>query len=436
MNALKLFVASILVWTAATGTVRAEEQLVDRIVAVVGDQIILLSEVKRQIDAQMMERNVDRNSSPQVLAALQNEVIESMVNEQLLQVKAKRDSIIPDPRDIDTFAKNEYARIRKQFPDEDAFTKALEDVGLSDMQLRYMYNTLARKNVIQQMMLQKIEQGVSVSPQDLESWYAANKDSLKDVPEQYKFSHIMVAPKVTEEKKKMAREKLDSIREKLKNGADFAELANTLSEIPGGTKDGGLVGWFKRGDFDEGFTNVAFGLKKGEVSEPVETPLGMHIIKVEDIKGEEVYARHIVVLLKVGPEDEAETVKFLDGVRSDIIAGKITFADAAKKYSDDVSTKDMGGQTKWLTVGDETLPASFAAQAAKLKKDEISAPFKSEFKAYHIMRLDDHRNAHFPNIRDDRSILESSVRQQKIIAEFERIFKELRKETYIDIRYD
>jgi len=162
----------------------------------------------------------------------------------------------------------------------------------------------------------------------------------------------------------------------------------------------------------------------------------MHLIKVEDIRGDEVYARHIVALLKVDADDEAETVKFLEGLRSDILTGKITFADAAKKYSDDVSTKELGGQTKWLTVGDESLPASFAAQAEKLGKDEISAPFKSEFKAYHIMKLDDHRNAHFPNIRDDRAILESSVRQKKIIAEFERIFKELRAETYIDIRYE
>ncbi len=436
MNALKTCMVSIFIWIAATGVVRAEERLVDRIVAVVGDQIILLSEVKQQLDAQMMARNIDRNSSPQVLAALQNEVIESMVNEQLLQVKAKRDSIIPDPRDIDMFAKNEYARIRKQFPDDDAFNKALEEVGLSEMQIKYMYNTMARKNVIQQMMLQRIEQGVSVSPQDLEAWYAANKDSLKNVPEQYRFSHIMVAPKIREEKKKAAREKLEGLKEQLKNGADFAELANKYSEIPGGTTDGGLVGWFKRGDFDERFANAAFALKKGEVSEPVETALGMHLIKVEDIRGDEVYARHIVALLKVDADDEAETVKFLEGLRSDILTGKITFADAAKKYSDDVSTKELGGQTKWLTVGDESLPASFAAQAEKLGKDEISAPFKSEFKAYHIMKLDDHRNAHFPNIRDDRAILESSVRQKKIIAEFERIFKELRAETYIDIRYE
>lgn len=436
----RIFFSIILALSMSFGltgpSIHAEDEIVDRIVAVVGDQIILLSEVRRQLEAQIIERKIDRNSSPQVLEALQQEVVDAMVNEQLLQVKAKRDSIVPDPRDIDMFAKNEYARIRKQFSEDGAFENALEGVGLSDQQLRYMYTNMARKNVIQQMMMQKIEQGVSVSPQELEAWYAANKDSLKEVPEQFRFSHIMTAPKVSEAKRQAAREKLDAIREQLKAGADFSELANTMSEIPGGTKDGGYVGWFKRDDFDERFTTAAFSLKKEEVSEVVETNLGMHLIKVDDIRGNEVCARHIVVLLKIGPEEEQEAVKQLNALRDQIIAGKATFEDIAKKYSEDPSTSEHGGQTKWLMRGEQNLPASFIDQASRLKTGEISFPFKTEFNSYHIMRLDGHKPAHILNIRDDQTILEASVKQQKIIREFERIFSELRKETYIDIRYE
>ncbi|MHB9028862.1 MAG: peptidylprolyl isomerase [Candidatus Latescibacterota bacterium] len=406
----------------------------DRVVAVIGDQIILLSEVRRQLEAQMMERYLDYRSDSQVLASLQTEVVEAMVNEQLLQVKAERDSIVPDQRDIDSFAKNEYARIRKQFPEDSAFQKALDEVGLNELQLRYMYQSMARKTVIQQMMLQKIEQSVSMSPQELEVWFEARKDSLKEVPEQFRFSHIMISPKVSDAKKQVVRKRLEGILQELKSGADFADLANKYSEIPGGVKDGGDIGFFKRGDFDERFTAAAFSLKKGEVSDIVETELGMHLIKVEDIRGDEVRARHIVFLLKEGEEDEGATIEELKKIREEILAGKAAFDDMAKKLSEDTSTRDFGGKTKWITRGEPNVPASFLEQASKLKEGEISLPFKSEYNAIHILRLDGHKAPHSVNLKEDRALLESLAKQEKIINEFERIFVELRKETYIDIR--
>ncbi len=432
----KLFAGMIiaLVGSVGLGSVWAKEEMVDRVVAVVGDQIILLSEVRRQLEAQMMERNLDYSTSREVLADLQSEVVEAMVNEQLLQVKAQRDSIVPDQRDIDMFAKNEYARIRKQFPDDVSFQKALEDVGLTEQQLRYMYSTMARKTVIQQMMLQKIEQSVSVTPKELETWYAAHKDSLQEVPDQFRFSHIMISPKVLESRKQTAREKLGMVRKEIEAGADFAEMANKYSEIPGGVKDGGYIGYFKRSDFDERFTAAAFGLQKGEVSDVVETSLGMHLIKVEDIRGDEVSARHILVMLNVGQEEEDATVAQLNRIRQDILEGKATFADMAKQYTEDSSTRDFGGQTKWISRGEANVPATFMEQASNLEKGEISSPFKSEYNAYHILRLDQHKPAHIVNLQEDRAMLESFAKQQKIIREFERIFSELRDETYIEIR--
>lgn len=419
-------------WNGSAGA----RELVDRVVAVVGDQIILLSEVQRQLDAQMMERGLNYQSDSRELAALQREVVDAMVNEQLLQVKAQRDSLVPDQRNIDLFAKNEYARVRQQFPDDETFQKALDQVGMTDQQLRYMYLAMAKKTVIQQMMMQRIEQSVSVSPRELEVWYAAHADSLAEVPEQFRFSHIMMMPQVSEAKKEAAREKLRNVLTELRQGADFGALANKYSEVPGGTKDGGYIGYFKRGDFDDRFTGAAFSLKKGEVSDIVETSLGLHIIKVEDIRGDEVSARHIVALLKLDADDEAAVVQKLSEIREQIVSGKAAFPEMAKRYTEDSSTRDFGGQTKWLTRDDDNLPASFLAWGDSLKPGEVSTPFKSEYNAYHLLRLDDHRQPHRMNLADDRATLENYVKQEKIIREFGRIFADLRKETYIDIRYE
>jgi len=419
------------------GSVQAKEQMVDRIVAVVGDQIILLSEVQSQIEAQMRARKLDYNSSPQVLASLQNEIIQAMVNDQLLLVKAERDSVIPDPKDVDTTVKNMMLNIRKQFPDDDTYKKALDENGFSEVKLRYMFNKMAKKNVIQQMMIEKIKQGVSLPPQELETWYAAHKDSLDKVPEQFKLSHIMIEPKISEEKKKAAREKIEGILQRIKAGEDFAELAKKYSEDTATAPGGGDIGvYFKKNEFDERFTVPAFSLKKGEVSGVVETGLGLHLIKVEDIRGNEIRARHIVIILKPDADDEKATVDKLKKIRDDVLSGTISFEDAAKKYTEDETTRDFGGQMRWLYVGDPEIPASYISEAAQIKKGEISAPFRDESGNFHIVKLDDRKEAHVLNLQSDRSTLEAMAKQNKVVKEFDRLFRVLRDETYIDIRME
>ena len=420
---------------ALHGQAQAGEQVVDRVVAVVGDQIILLSEVQAQLEAQMMARKLNYNSSSQLLASLQREVIDAMVNDQLLLVKAERDSVIPDPKDVDTTVKNMMLNIRKQFPDADAYKKALDDNGFSEVKLRYMFIKMAKKNIIQQMMIETIKQGVSLPPKEMETWYAAHKDSLQQSPEQFKLSHIMIAPKVSEEKKKAAREKIDGILQRIKAGEDFAELAKKFSEDPATAADGGDIGvYFKKTDFDERFTFPAFALKKGEVSGVVETGLGVHLIKVEDIRGNEIRARHIVLILKPDTDDEKATADRLKKIRDDVLAGTISFDEAAKKYTEDENTRNFGGQMRWLVVGDPDIPVSYIKEAAQLKKGEISAPFRDESGNFHIIKLDDRKEAHTPNMQTDRPTLEAMAKQDKVIKEFGRLFRELRDETYIDIR--
>jgi peptidyl-prolyl cis-trans isomerase SurA len=434
---LSFIVCTYVLFLVISGHSLAKEQVVDRIVAVVGDQIILLSEAQAQIEAQMMSRKLDYNSSPKLLAALQDEVIQAMVNDQLLLVKAEKDSIIPDPKDVDTSVKNMMLNIRKQFPDDDTFKKALEENGFTEVKIRYMFNKMAKKNVIQQMMIEKIKQSVSVPPQEMETWYASHKDSLDKVPEQFKLSHIMITPKISETKKKAAREKIEGILQRIKNGEDFSELAKKYSEDTATAAGGGDIGvYFKRTDFDERFTTPAFALKKGEVSEVVETGLGLHLIKVEDIKGNEIRARHIVLILKPDSDDEKAIVDGLKNIREDVLAGKITFEDAAKKNTEDETTRNFGGQMRWLYVGDPEIPASYIREAAKLKKGEISEPFRDESGNIHIIRLNDRKESHVLSLQTDRTTIEAMAKQDKVVKEFNRLFNQLRKETYIDIRLE
>jgi len=416
----------------------AVEEIVDGIVAVVGNEIILLSELQKQVNSQMMARNLDINRTPRnVLIDLRDEIIQGMVDDRLLFEKARRDSIEIDARDVDLELKDNLDALKRQYGSEEEYRKGLEEYGLTEVQLKNMYRNAIEKDFILQRIRFDMSRHISVTPQDMEAWITANKDSLPVLPERFKLSHILMYPRVSEEKQEKVKENLRGILNRIRAGEDFGELARQYSEDPGTADKGGFIDYFSRDDgFDPDFTRAAFSLQKGEVSDIVETVFGYHIIKVEDILGDRIQARHILIRVVPDEEDEMQIANQLKEIREDIVSGETTFEDMAKQYSDDENSRDLGGKLDWITsergMSDSGIP-SFILHAKEMEIGEISEPFKSQF-GYHIIKLDDHKPAHTINIRDDRTILEPLIKQKKFIEEYERIIRQLRQETYISIR--
>ncbi len=404
------------------------KQLIDRIAAVVGNQIILLSDVRTQLRNLMIARNMDSNTSEKVLESLLLEVLQDMINEQLLIVKAAQDSIEVDQRQVDILEKQRLAEIRSNYNPEQ-----LEELGLTEQQLRYMVRESTYNYVLTQTIADQIRSTISVTPQDMEAWLIANRDSLPEMPEQFKLSHILLYPEVSDKKKEETKEILQTILKRISEGEDFAELAGKYSQDPGTSADGGDIGYFIRETMFPEFSDAAFSLNVGEVSDIVETQLGFHIIKVEDIKGDEIRARHILFLLQPEAEDEERIINQQKKFREDIVSGEATFEDIAKKYSEDESSSRLGGKLQWLTKQEGI--SSFISHAEKLKPGEISEPFKSQF-GYHIIKLDDYKAAHIINIKDDNFIIRRFVMDQKNMVELERILYKLKEETYISIRLE
>ncbi len=420
------------------GKARAAEQVVDRIVAVVGEEIILLSDIQQKMGFIMMNRNLNENSSLQVLRALQNEVLQGEIDDRLLIQKAERDSLVADPRQIDLLLNQRISELKQKMVNEENYKKALEENGFSEQKLRYMYRVMAEKNVLQEMILQNVRRLISVTPQDLDAWYAAHKDSLPTIPEEFKLSHIMIVPRISAERKQEVREKLESIRQRALAGEDFASLAKEFSEDPGSAADGGNIGYFKQGIMIKEFSDVAFVLKVGEISDIVETTYGLHIIKVEDKRDDEVSVRHILMRMTPDENDEKVVIDKLNDIRLKILSGNATFEDMAKQFSEDPETRDLGGKMKWLTQDDIVNSAKFPSlytTSKQLKKGEISEPFKSSY-GYHIAALEDYIPEHKVNLKDDRNLIEGQIYQEKTIKELELILAKLRTETYIDIRLE
>jgi len=426
---------------AAENNVNTNGQLVDRIMAVVGDEIILLSDVRRKISALMMSRNMDENTPANVIESLFREVIQDMVNEQLLLVKAAQDSIEVDMRQVDLLEKDQLAEIKREYGSDEAFSNALKEFGLTEQQLRYMLREMKYKYLLTETLMQEISSSNTPTSQEMEAWLVANQDSIPVMPEQFQLSHILLYPKILEKRKDETKEKLQGILKRIHDGEDFAELAREYSQDPGSAPEGGDLGFFTRNEMVPEFSEVAFSLQAGEVSNIVETKLqtgegmqfGFHIIKVEEIRSEQIRARHILMLLKPDEEDEKAIIERLKQMREEVVSGNITFEDMAKENSEDENSRELGGKLQWLTK-EQGIP-TFIIQAEKLEVGGISEPFKSQF-GYHILKLNDYKLAHTLNIKDDNYIIRQMVTQQKNMVELDRILNKLKTETYIDIRME
>lgn len=422
----------LMVLLGFAGTVPAEE-MVDGVVAIVGNEAILLSDLQQQMQGAMMDRGLSADSPRDQLTSLRQEVIEGMVEDLLLLDDAKRDSTITiDQQEVDNRLGTAMETLRQQFGGEDGYTKALAEYGFTDIQMRMRHRRMIQKNILKETYLGRMRQHISVTPQEMEQWIQAHADSIPDIPEQYKVSHILLYPNVAGGRREETKQKLAAILTRAHAGEDFAELARQYSEDPGNAAEGGDLGYFDRNvGFVKEFTNAAFALDEGEISDIVETPFGYHIIKCEDILGDRVHARHILIRLTPDERDDDEIVQQLNGMRDKILVGTATFEDMAKGYSQDENSNTLGGQLDWMNK--ETSLPSFILTASKLEPGGVSEPFKSEY-GWHIIRLDDKKPAHKLNLRDDRTILENVIGQRKLIEEYNRKITELREKTYTDVR--
>jgi peptidyl-prolyl cis-trans isomerase SurA len=229
-----------------------------------------------------------------------------------------------------------------------------------------------------------------------------------------------------------AREKLEGILKRVRNGEDFATLAGEFSEDPGSKKRGGELGFIQRGDFVREFEEVAYALKPGEISDIVQTQFGFHIIQLIDRRGEKINVRHVLLRVPITPEDEARVREQASGLLAEIKSGKISFEEAAKQFSTDKTTNEKGGDLGWFEL-EQLQVAAFREVARTLKPGEISEPLKTEF-GVHLVRLDERREPRKYTLKDDWLQIEEMAMQHKGETEMREWVESLRKKMHIRIK--
>ncbi len=405
-----------------------QEQVVDGIAAIVGDEIVLRSEVNQYTIQTALQMGIDIQKNPEKLKELKKQVLENLIVQKILLQKAREDSIEVDDSQVDQALDNQVQQWIQQMGSQE---KVEEYFGGSLSKIKRRFREDVKNRMLVDKLQQEKFQKIHISRPEVEQFYRTMKDSLPVQGPRVNISHILLTVKPSAKAKKKAYDRAEAILQKIKNGADFAEMARKYSEDPGSAAKGGDLGFVRRGDLVKPFEEVAFNLKPGQLSGVVETQFGYHIIQLLERKGEKIHVRHILIRVVPTQQDELDVVKQIKDLYKRAKAGK-NFAELAKKVSDDATTKDKGGELGWFQL-DQLKVKEFRAVAETLKVGEVSEPFKTRF-GYHILKMNDRREGGRMSLDKDWEQIEQWALARKRNQELQKWVQSLRKNVYIDIK--
>lgn len=418
------------------GAQKYQNGLIDKSVAVVGNELITLSMIEQEV--QMM-RAQGMNMDKSVRCSL----LEDMMESKLLLMQARLDSLKVNNDMVESQLNQRLDQIRTGLGGDE---KVAEYFGKPLYKLRLeWYEQLQDMSLTQEEQMSIANSIPEISPYDVKQYMdTVNVDRLPVVPTKYKMSQICIYPD-RDAANLAVKEKLLDIRERIINGEKFSTLARLYSEDPGSSRKGGELGMASKSIFWPEFSDAAMSLKPGIISQIVETPDGFHIIEVLEKKGDMFNARHILLKPKYTVEDQEKAFHLLDSIRTEINAQAMTFELAARFYSEDSATKTNGGQMADPYTGsayfdiDQIKPQDYAA-VKDLKEGEISEPIESLDNegrdgnlVYKIVRLDKIVPSHTASFEKDYTELLDQVRQIKQNEALDAFFAKKIKETYIVI---
>lgn len=384
--------------------------LVDGIAAMVGKEIILESDV-------MDRYNMAKKENPNVDKC---EIFESILGQKILVHAAKQDTLIePQTAAIRQQAESKYNRILASFPSEKAMLKKYKFRTSYDMK-----NAIRKMDSEQYLMGQKytrVTDGVDVTPQEVSQFFEEFQYQLPNVKDEVKLANIAIYPTLTDAHKQELIDRLNKIKNDILNDGDFASQARIYSEDAASAANGGLMKNIVKGQMVKPFEAAALNLQVGEISEPIESEYGFHIIKLEKKAGKKYDASHILLMTKPTDEEIATAKKKLDSIKMLIKSDKMTFKEAAYKYSDDKSTKFNAGvmQAKNTSarIEKESLSPDVAYQIAGLHKGDLTEVFEEDLnrrKAIKLVRLEEEIPAHQMTLETDYDrIKEFAIRKKQ-----------------------
>lgn len=413
------------------------QQVVDKIVAKVDNQIILKSEIEvsylqfmRSPEAQMMQSPDD----------VKCRVLESLVINKMLLARAVMDSVTVEKelvyeqlnRRMDYFVQ-QFGTVAKL---ESYYNKSVD-------QLKEELYPQIRDQMVTQKMQETITSNVVITPNDVKKFYKnLPADSLPYFSSEVEVGEIVRLPEINPQDKLLFKQQLEEIRRKIASGEDFCRLAKQYSQDPVSAKNCGEIGFFKKGDLVPEYEAAANQLQPGQTSGIVESQYGYHIIQLIERRDNTYNTRHILIKPTTSAKDLVYPAEFLDSIRTEVLAGRITFAKAAKLYSSDKETAYNGGmfaspESGSTRISQEDIEPSVFFVIDTMTVGDISLPIKFTMadgtEAVRIIYYQNKIPAHQANLKDDYQKIYSAALEEKKNNAVNLWFDKTKSQVYIDI---
>lgn len=396
----------------------AAPELLDRIVAVVDDQVVLWSELnlRTQLELQSQGRN-PRFLIESELDAERHRVLDEMVDELVVVKKAQKDSLEVDPALVEEHLDVEFSRIKREIG-VDELTEMLQRSGMSERQLKQRYRKQIRHRLLFEQMVSELAYRQFITRRDVEAF----RDSFATaLPPKLSVSQINLKVTAADSVLERARAQITTIQSELDAGRDFAAVARQFSEDPGTASGGGDLGCFEPGTLMPEFERAAVNLRPGETSEAVLTPFGFHLILLHEKRESEMCASHILVRARTSDSDRERVRDRLEDLRRRAVSGE-DFAQLARDHSQDLGTARGGGL--WQILDRDAIPDFLKPVLVGLGLGAVSQPFFRE------------TGGHILKINDDYATLESLVREELVGSRMEQLIEKYRREIHVEQRLD
>lgn len=411
-------------------------QVVDEVVAVVGDNYILRSDIEKEFET--LKEQVGKEF---VHDSMRIDILDQLISRKLLLYQAQLDSVVISDEQVDAKMEEKLAYILNHFGGDE---KALEKyLGMTVPEFKAKTRKKMKEQLLVQEMQGQIMRDVKVSPAEVRKFFQKiSEDSLPPVPAEMEIGQIMMSPQVSDFAWEFARDEASNLRERLVTGAEFCTLAKIYSDDPGSSGKCGELGYFKRGKMVPEFEAAAFRLEKDSFSQIIRSEYGYHIIQMLDRRGESVNVRHILITPELLHSDLMAARERLDSVRTALMAGTITFEAAAKKYSEDEYTAGKGGKMMDYQTGETKIPVGNLEKDVFLRiKDlkvgemtsvvTVRTPDGKEIFVFY--KLISETAPHLPSLETDYLKIQTAALEQKKATALEDWLIKSKAEYYIRI---
>jgi len=422
---------------AMPGALMPEELPLDRIVAVIGDQLILMSDVQvavYQRRAAGLQIPTDSAELQQLIA----QVVGELVDEELLVQRAKSDTAIHvNEDDVNRSVEEQIKEVRGRFKSEAEFLQVVRQEGYGTREeLRRSLQDQYRRRMLTQRLLDKLRQDGKlvagpVSDQDINQAFEREKTTLPRRPATIGFRQIVLAPRPSKASKDSARIRAESLYAELRRGGDFEMIAKRESMDPASREVGGDLGWMRRGKTVAEFERVIFGVQPGIVTPVFETAYGYHIVRVDRVQPAEVKARHILIRPKIDSADVIAARVRADSAIARWRAGA-SYDSLVATYHDPLEERSIPEMER------SNLPESYAKVMDSVKVNDYVGPFpiadpRSGSSKFVIAQITDVKEGGEYVLSDVRSNIRENLQQQRAVRRF---IDTLKQQTYVSVRLD